>query len=124
MWFTKTLFTFQDGYILVGHPTGGSYGQFYYYIMSSSLACKKTHEIRETHTLVRISSDPQKISRYVRYNVNNHCGRTLYLKQLEASLEYFLLEPFDFLNLLYCLSLANEMAPATAGCRTQVVSNS
>ena len=41
MWFAKTLFTFRDGYILVGHPSGGSYGQFYYYIMSSTLACKK-----------------------------------------------------------------------------------
>ena len=39
---------FKDGYILVGHPSGGSYGQFYYYIMSSSLACKKTHETRQT----------------------------------------------------------------------------
>ena len=36
MWFSKTMFIFRDGCILVGHPSGDSYGQFYYYIMSSS----------------------------------------------------------------------------------------
>ena len=58
----------------------------------------RKHMKSEKHTHYQTWSKIQKILRYVKFNVSDHCGRTLDPKQLEASLEYFLLEPFDFLN--------------------------